>query len=197
MRHVRWKEEKGDETYALDWPLNKSSLVWEIGGYEGRWAKQMYDRFACKIHIFEPQDWAVKKLYELFKDASGVIVHNHGLWVRDCSLPMREYETDGASIVKPTDFNNDIYFAPMKTIDTFLVDEVDVALMNIEGGEYILIPYLIGTGLIKRFKHFWAQFHGFFDPDGAKGRRIREQMSLTHNVLWDAYTTAIAWERKW
>lgn len=102
-----WREKDGDNTYALDWPIRENSLVWEIGGYEGRWAAQMVEKFDPTLHIFEPQDWAFRKL-----------------------------------------------------------------------------------------TYFWCQFHTFADPDTRRSMEIYNGMQKTHNIIWDFYPTAVAWERR-
>ena len=74
--------------------------------------------------------------------------------------------------------------------------DVDVCLMNIEGGEFVLIPYMIGLNLMKRFRYFWCQFHpGVIESGKEKTELIYEGLSKSHRVMWDYYPTAVAWER--
>jgi hypothetical protein len=49
-----WLAVDGDNNLAIDWPIDENSVVWEIGGYEGRWAEMMAEKHNPEIHFFEP-----------------------------------------------------------------------------------------------------------------------------------------------
>lgn len=191
---TRWFEDKGDETAALNWPINSKSLVWEIGGFEGRWAKQMVDKFHCHITIFEPQLWAVERMATKFGDAQNVIIASYGLWVTDARLGLNRYETDGCSLLGD---DGRAVKADFRDIYPLVTEDVDVCLMNIEGAEFFLLPYMIGMGLMKHFRFFWCQFHPGLVPHGdERYNQIFKGLSHTHHKIWDYYPTAVAWERK-
>lgn len=191
-----WREKDGDNTYALDWPINADSIVWEIGGYEGRWAAQIAEKFDPTIEIFEPQTWAFNKLAQRFWGKEKVRLHPYGLWIDSAVLPMSHYETDGASLMNEGGLTADGVFEDIFGILKAEPNDIDLALMNIEGAEFILIPYMVGLGLMKRFRYFWCQFHTFADPSGRRKGEIYNGVQLTHRVIWDFYPTAVAWERK-
>lgn len=190
-----WFDVRGDETLALDWQLNEDSLVWEIGGYKGRWAWQIREKFHCHITVFEPQDWAYRKLLEKFYGVYKVKVYPFGIWTKYGSLPLGSYFTDGASLFSEKEPRNDCLFLDYPS--AFAVDsgQIDVGLMNIEGGEYVLIPEFVKSGHINRFENFWCQFH----PQGGNDTRheaIFEAMEATHDLLWDCFPTAAAWRKR-
>lgn len=191
-----WREKDGDNTYALDWPIDDLSLVWEIGGYEGRWAAQMAEKFNSTIHIFEPQDWAFSKLTRRFLDNNKVFIYPWGLWIDEAVLPMSHFETDGASLINEGGLSRDCAFRDVFDILKAEPKDIDVGLMNIEGAEFILLPYMIGLGLMERFRFFWCQFHTFADPSGDRKGMIYNGMQRTHDIIWDFYPTAVAWELK-
>jgi len=188
-----WKELDGDNTFALDWPLTEYSHVWEISGFYGRWAKQIWNKYHCNITIFEPQDWAVTFLKHRFSDNERVTINPYGLWVMDASLPVYNYETDGASLLAEGARSQVV---PFKDVYGEVDGKIDVCLMNIEGAEFALIPYLIGNDLMKNFRYFWCQFHTFVPHSGRRMETIYEQMDRTHRIMWDFFPTAVAWERK-
>lgn len=190
----KWHELDGDNTLALDWPLDENSHVWEIGGFEGRWVQQIWDKFHCHITVFEPQDWAVGKLNDRFQGNDKIDIRPYGLWNDDEMKNLGNYETDGASLfsekepVKRVEFKN---FYP--EILNF-TPAIDLALMNIEGAEYTLIPEFIGTGVISRFGNFWCQFHPKeIDQIDIQAEYIFRRMEETHTVLWNCFPTAVAW----
>lgn len=190
-----WREVDGDNTLALDWPLDADSHVWEIGGYEGRWAAQIADKFHCYIDIFEPQGWAVEKMRERFRDNPKITIHPYGLWLQNKWLKMGDYFTDGASVMKPADLDHlmefkDIYHEVMN-----FEHGIDLCLMNIEGAEWLLINSLQAAGAFIRFKRFWCQFHEFVGDAPRRRHVTYDSIGLTHRLLWDHYPTAVAWER--
>ena len=67
-KYYNWTEVDGDNTLALDWPIDENSIVFEIGGYEGRWSLQMAEKYNPRLYIFEPQDWARERCREKLKD---------------------------------------------------------------------------------------------------------------------------------
>lgn len=197
-----WLQVRGDDTLALDWPLTAESHVWEIGGFEGRWAGQMAEKFDCHIDIFEPQIWAVERLHEKFKGNPKVITRPYGLWVDDGYFPLSKYFTDGASLMETKDPNETRLETRLehfkyygKVIDAF-VPPIDVGLMNIEGAEYYLIPAMVANGKMERFEHFWCQFHTAFEMYAGQTDKIYENMSHTHDLLWDCFPTAVAWKKR-
>lgn len=197
MTITSWREVDGDNTLALDWPLDENSHVWEIGGYEGRWVQQIWDKFHCHITVFEPQGWAVEKMQERFKENPKIAIHPYGLWTQHEWLRMGDYFTDGASVMKSADSDHRLEFASINTeLDDFK-PEIDLCLMNIEGAEFVLIPLLIHSGKISRFKRFWCQFHEFaVQFDTTLGEDLFKSIERTHDRIWDHYPTAVAWERR-
>lgn len=199
---TNWRVVDGDNTLALDWSLDENSLVWEIGGYEGRWAAQMVEKFNPEIHIFEPQDWAFEKLSARFWDNEKVYIYPWGLWVENANMPLHHFETDGASLLNHGGKTQMCEFKDIwDVLDIWKVlkeetKDIDVCLMNIEGAEFALIAYLLGADLMKRFRFFWCQFHTFADPSGDNAQKIYDGIQKTHNLIWDYYPTAVAWERK-
>lgn len=203
----KWRELDGDNTLALDWPLNEDSHVWEIGGFEGRWAQQIWDKFHCNITIFEPQLWAVEKMKARFKGIEKIDIRPYGLWLNDEVLQLGNYHTDGASLV-----NNDgreitmpAYFKGFYHEVYNFNHELDLTLMNIEGGEYTLIPNMVASGIMPRFNYFWCQFHiqhsnpKIVEPEKESvfiDQYYYNLMNETHEIIWDCHPTAVAWKRK-
>lgn len=204
MIRQNWFDVKGDETLALDWPLTEDSHVWEIGGFEGRWAQQIWDKFRCNIRIFEPQYWAVQKLRERFYGNDKIEIRPYGLWVEEDMLQIGNYHTDGASLV-----NNDGreptmpgYFKQHYHEIQQFNHKIDLCLMNIEGAEYRLLSDMIASGIIMRFHNFFCQFH----PDLVeRSNEIYEYICRemgnrkkirSLDMIWDCYPHAVAWRRK-
>jgi len=190
----KWKSVNGDETYALEWDINKRSLVWEIGGFEGRWASQIAEKYDPYITIFEPTKFGYGRCSERLFVNKKVKVNPHGLWVTDCDLPLYNPGNDGGSVLMPHVTSEVCHFLDVYTEikDT----DVDLCLMNVEGAEYILLPYMIANRLMENIRYFWCQFHSFMPDSEERYLRIHEGMKRTHNLKWTFFPTAVAWERK-
>ena len=193
-----WFDANGDETLALDWPLTPMSRVWEIGGFEGRWVKQMAEKFGCFIDVFEPQMWAVERMRTKFGENDKITIHPYGLWVDNGYLWIGNFGTDGANIMGNAD-NGKVEvgaFRLYSDVMEALPSPVDVCLMNVEGAEYFLIPAMVKSGWIGKFENFWCQFHTDKELVAGQSERIMESMLDTHELLWDCFPTAVAWRRK-
>ena len=53
-RCIPWFQNNGDKTLRLNYPLTDKSIVLDLGGYEGQWASDIFSRYCCFIHVFEP-----------------------------------------------------------------------------------------------------------------------------------------------
>jgi FkbM family methyltransferase len=58
----RWFADGGDEKYRYNYSLNEDSLVFDLGGYEGKFTERIYHKYKCNIYVFEPD----KKLYDRY-----------------------------------------------------------------------------------------------------------------------------------
>jgi FkbM family methyltransferase len=176
---------------ALDWPLTYTSIVVEIGGFKGRWALQIQERYFPKLYVFEPQAWA----YAVCKEVLGkrAVVFDYALGTYDGRVTMGEWETDGCSIVKPGETT-----VPMHEIGAAFaelgLDHIDLMLINIEGYEYTLIPHMLDRGILPQ--RLMVQFHTFADPTGHGSIAIRSRLDrLGYTVAWTYGEVLTAWER--
>ncbi len=198
-----WRAAKGDETYALDWPLTPESVVLEVGGYEGRWARQIAERYNPRLYVFEPQQWAYDRCLQALKPFPSARVFNFGLGVESGEFPMGEFETDGCSFLKTlAQYDPNRRKVGMGTLreagsvlDELGLHQIDLCLVNIEGYEFILLPYLIEQGLLNRVKRLMLQAHLFVENGAARYAALRAAIEQTHRVVWDFGATLAAWEQ--
>ncbi len=198
MKSQDWFAVRGDETLALDWPgVDENSVVWEIGGYEGRWALQMAEKYNPQLYVFEPQEWAADKIREKLAGYKAS-VHQFGLWIHDGKMQINDYGRDGASFVKLGE--PDPHTVLTANVYSFFIkkriNQIDVCLMNIEGGEFVLLPYMISKGMMKHIKYFWCQWHLFVPNATEKWLQLRQMLEQTHEMIWDCGVTAQAWKRR-
>lgn len=179
---------------ALDWPLNKESVVIDVGGYKGRWALQIMERYHPRLYVFEPQTWAADVCREVLGGVA--TVEPYGLGVEDGYLPLGQHETDGCSFLKE-DGNQSI--GQIKDIGVAFQDlgiaHIDLMMMNIEGYEYTLIPHMLDRRIFPR--RLMVQFHTFADPKGEALTAIHERMAAAgYTIPWTYGLMLTAWERE-
>lgn len=196
----RWTSEakKSADTYdnvwdklAVNWPiLDENSTVFEVGSYKGRWAYQIAKRYNPRLYCFEPQGWAYETTRKLLKD-SNAQVFNYGLGTLDGRYPMTKYGTDGCSFTREsfkTEFNGDGEIKEIAAaIENLHITSIDLMLINIEGYEHILIPYMLDNGIVPNI--LMVQMHG------NDKKTVEKVNSIYNNLLFDYGGTLRAWQK--
>lgn len=192
-----WREADGDNTYAINWPLDAESHVVEVGGFEGRWSKQIYDKYGCYVDVYEPQEWAAKKLDEVALTRTGYNVHNYALGeTTKIQEPMGEFGTDACSFLHVGDRVQGVGSMLRADMALHSFEVIDLMMINIEGYEYKLLEYMIECGLLKKIKRLCIQWHEFADPTGEHRANILFVLEKYFRLLWSFYPTLEAWEHK-
>jgi FkbM family methyltransferase len=184
----------GDYRLRFDYDLRPDSVVFDLGGYEGQWASDLYSRYRCKIHVFEPVTAFAERIRQRFGRNDDIEVHMCGL---GASSRLEHIHIGGAS--------SSLYKDKAATEEIRLVDVADwfathgigsVALMkiNIEGGEYELLERLIETGLIGSIGDVQVQFHNFVTDASERMAAIQRRLGETHvptfqyRFVWENWT---------
>jgi hypothetical protein len=72
----------------------------------------------------------------------------------------------------------------------------DLLKINIEGGEYEVLPRLISTGVIKGVDNLQLQFHKLGPESESQMTAIQLQLSMTHELTWRYRWVWENWKRK-
>lgn len=147
-------------TDLLALPLKPVIVV--AGSFEGRVIRLLAERYPDyeRIHGFEPQKWAHVRAREKTAGLRDVYLNDYGLLAGKGAktLPMGEYGTDACSVFATTREKSEGLFRDavpsMGTLGT-----IDLFVMNMEGYEYVLIPYMHEFGLLSRIRRLAVQFH--------------------------------------
>jgi FkbM family methyltransferase len=182
----QWFADKGDATLRLDYPLTRESIVLDVGGYEGNWAAQIYERYGCTIHIFEPVPAFAESIQKRFPAGATVYVHPYGL--SDQELKTTIYlNNDGTSVHKQKGTACPIELRSAHEVFGELglsIIGVDLMKINIEGCEYELLPHLMNSPVIHSIRDLQVQFHDFVPNASARMTAIQQQLSRTHELMW-------------
>ena len=197
VAYSKWVRDDGDRTLRLNYSLTPNSVVFDVGGYKGDFAEAIHDRYGCTVYVFEPARNFFEICKRRFAHNPRVKCFNFGLSDADGEFSLSE-EDDGSSLVKK---NTDATSEKVKTrsvVDVYhelRVVNVDLLKLNIEGGEYFVLPYLYEHNLVSNFNHIQVQFHSFI-PNAVEMRdRIRIQLSETHSVTWEYPFVWESWSR--
>jgi len=174
---------------AVSWPtLPQNATVLELGTYKGRWGLQMFINYPTINYIgFEPQEWAYNTAYKVLEPYNARL-YNYGLGYDGGILPLINHGTDGCKFGTYDDL--DIVTAEKRPlIPTFMklgIDHIDLMMVNIEGGEYEVIPTMLNAGI--KPDRIVVQFH-----EGDYHGLVNLIDSHYPVKLWDYGKTLTAW----
>ncbi len=192
VRLQEWFAINGDGTLRVEYDLDASSVLFDLGGFRGDWAAEMFARYGCRLHVFEPCPAFCADIRKRFSRNPHVAVHEFGLGGRD-QVARLALRADGSSTFRQAEQVCDVRI--VRAQDFFAehqVAVVDVMKVNIEGGEYELLEHLIATGLVRRIRNLQVQFHQDVVPDAVnRMRAIQADLPRTHTLT---YQYEFIWE---
>ncbi len=193
-----WFKDNGDKTLRLDYDdLNDKSIVFDLGGYEGQWSSDIFAKYCCTIHIFEPVENFYQAIRNRFSKNPQICVHDFGLANKDDEAFI---SVDGYNSSITRDVSGDVEKIKLKKALGFIeensISKIDLMKINIEGSEYELLEHLIDSGVINMIKNIQVQFHEFVPNAENKMKEIHQKLSKTHNLKWQYYFVWECWEHK-
>ena len=78
-----WREDGGDYVLRFNYALNERSIVIDLGGYDGQWSSDLFSRYCCNIHIFEPVEIYARKISSRFFLNNKINVYHYALGSSD------------------------------------------------------------------------------------------------------------------
>jgi len=182
-----WKADKAQHSHLYTYDsLPERAVVLDIGGFEGGWSDIILARCpTATIHIFEPHPVFAERLRAKFQGNSDIHVYEFAIGSKQDRLSLSDSGDASSS------FGSDGtqgYDAEIRPVSEFFeagnLKTIDLAKINIEGGEYDLLPGMIDSGVIGQIDRLQIQFH-LFDPSLVAERdAIRERLSETHTCAW-------------
>tara|TARA_B100000780_G_C21009383_1_gene404151 strand:- start:121 stop:846 length:726 start_codon:yes stop_codon:yes gene_type:complete len=198
IERTRWYREKGDEKLRLDYKLNKDSIVFDIGGYIGDFSNSIYEKYKCKIYIFEPSPLFYKICVERFKNNEKIVCFNYGLSDSENEFLLSN-EKEASSIskkIKDTIGETVKIRKFSKVFQNLQINRIDLLKVNIEGSEYNLMPHIIEEKLIEKIDNIQIQFHIFISDAKNKRSEIIKSLGKTHKEDWCYYFVWENWSLK-
>jgi FkbM family methyltransferase len=191
-----WFEVRGDKTLRLNYDLNPDSLVVDVGGYEGQWASDIFSKYGCTIHVFEPVMDFASRIEERFSNNRRIIVHKCGLSDENLVTEIA-VDKDSSSIYRQGNDARKIRL--VKAIDFIRenhIARIDLMKINVEGGEYDLLDHLIDSGFVRHINDIQVQFHEFVPNAELRMTRIQKRLKETHFLTYQYPFVWENWHRK-
>lgn len=176
--------------------LNEDSIVLDFGGFEGNWAHDIYEQHKCSVHVFEPHPRFAKALRARFSDNDKIVIHEYALGTVEGTLNL----TDDGDASSALCENENAVLGKVIPVAEFVAHypdtELALAKINIEGGEYDLLPALIETGLITKIRILQVQFHLYSEALIAVRKDLVSKVEQTHNSDWSYPFVWEQWTKK-
>jgi FkbM family methyltransferase len=184
--YLAWVRDRGDFTRRLDYPLTSAAIVWDVGGYEGQWTSDIFARFGCRVHVFEPDPAAAESIRRRFAANPLVAVHAFALGEADGRRSLSV--AADASSLEPDNRGLDTQAVDVRDMIAVWRElggaRVDLLKLNIEGGEYALLERLVESGLMAEVGELQVQFHDFVPQAEARRQALAAQLARTHERTW-------------
>lgn len=195
--YTKWVTDKGDSTLRLDYPLNKESIVFDLGAYKGHFADQIYAKYKCKVFAFEPIPSFYKLLENKYACNSKVFVFN--LAIIGTTDKQKLFVVDNDQSGSFIEGKNKVLVECCRLGEVMyclMVEHIDLIKINIEGGEYALLKYMIDNRLVQICANIQVQFHTFVNLYEEKYEWIKEKLSETHELTYRYPFVWENWRRK-
>ena len=190
----KWQAAEGDRTLRQIYDLSDTSIVFDIGGYIGQWSSDIFSRYCCHIYVFEPVERYAYLIQERFKNNPKIYVYNFGLSneTKNVSINISDnassifYKKRKGARVETVKLVNLLDF-----VQDHNIDKIDLIKINIEGGEYDLLEYLIKSRFTPKILNIQVQFHNFIENAQERMLNIQRELERTHQIT---YQYAFVWE---
>jgi FkbM family methyltransferase len=180
-----FKRSHGNETPAGFDNITATSVVFDLGGYEGDWADNMRARYDCTFHVFEPHPTFSANLSVRFKDDPKVHCHDFAVGQSDGVLQLSDGGDGSSAFVTGGDQVTGAIRDVRKVWRELNLRQVAATKINIEGGEYNILPALIDSELIANFDQLVIQFHDYGAGQVEQRDIIRNELAKTHACDWN------------
>jgi len=182
------------------WPLGQKLVMPDggtilvAGAYEGRYMHYLSEMFPkASVIGYEPQPTAFKTLLSRTRPLLNTVIYCKGLATRERYMELGNYGTDGASVLTHAGERKDVEMLDaVEAIQS--VDPLALFVMNMEGYEWALLPYLLDEMMHHRIASFAIQFHPAYVSPG-RAQRVMDYLGEYYNNTFNCPSWTY-WQRK-
>ena len=206
MKHEDWlytktnqdrrRYEYGSHPYHTG-PISNNPTFFDVGAYNGEWSQIMTEKYGGTSHIFEIQPAAIKNLKKKFKSSPNIFVNPFGLASSEYTSTVPYTGSNDCFSLFPAFNHGKTTKVKFKNIKSFIeinnITSIDVIKINIEGGEYDLLEYMIQENLHTLCKNLQIQFHAQYPIPNffQRYRNITNTLQQSHQKTLDFF---FVWE---
>lgn len=180
----QWRADKMESTRMQFDTIGQGSVVFDIGGFQGNWAADIHARYGARIHVFEPHPGFANDIRSRFRGLDTILTHEFALGANEGELILSDDGDASSSFRKAKQSVS----GRIKPVSEFFAEHdiarIDLMKVNIEGGEYDLLPALSDAGIMPRIAILQVQFHLFTEDDIQRRDAIRTRLAKTHDCDW-------------
>lgn len=177
----RWFNDRGDHIHLRNYSIDRNDTVVDIGAYRGQWLLDMYSKYGCNCVGFEP----VKKFTEDIQFPDKIKIYPFALGTSDTEHSI-SIDNDESSI---DTIGN--YKILIKDAKRYINMDIRLLMINIEGYEYDLVPYLIENKCLDGVKNIQIQFHS------VEGVSKNKMKSIIKSLEKEGFKTKFHYEFIW
>jgi len=187
----RWREDEAETTLRYEYDLGPEDVVLDLGGFQGSWSAEIFARYGCQIHVFEPVPDYYDAICNRFARNAQIQAHPFGLSSATGKTSL-SVAGDSSSQWKNSSDPIEIQLQDAaEFLQKFDGKKIGLCKINIEGGEYELLERLLDTEFIQRFQNLQIQFHTFVPDATARMEAIQRRLEQTHELT---YQYRFVWE---
>lgn len=184
VAYLSWLRSNGDKTLRLDYDISNEDVVIDVGGYEGQWVSDIFSRYMCSVHVFEPVPNFAKSIERRFVKNKNVYVHQAALGAENGVIAISIDGDASSALIQSV---NHIEVPVLCFSEVFVKHgwkEIALMKINIEGGEYDLLQHILDSNLAKNIKNIQVQFHDFVPDASSRMIKIQERLRATHELTY-------------
>ena len=209
MKRVgEWNSQLEEKRYQYN--LTSDSVVIDLGGYIGLWARDIVNQFGCTVYSYEAVERYFNQINYLGVDSyqaavtcktgtDYIHVCDEGSAVGTLADDKKKNDLD-SSYQSNIQSHSTIPLEKINTIDINEVleefNKVDLLKINIEGGEYDILTRMCDTGTINKVDNIQIQFHNFVEDAQNKYNNIVNKLQDTHKCDFDSMWRWSFWSKK-
>jgi FkbM family methyltransferase len=176
---------------TADLDIKPGDLIWDVGGFEGYWSKDIFEKYGRYTTIFEP----VPSYAAQLRAGGYPFVREYGLSDYDHEATITIAGDRSSTFEMGYQGTDKVKIRLQDASKVLGTQQIKVLKLNIEGGEYAVLDRLIATDKLRQIGTLLVQFHAFNSiPDGYGERylAIKKGMLKTHSLTW---RDPFIWER--
>lgn len=187
----KWLLDNKNNDLRLDYDLGQNSVVFDLGGYQGQWADDVFTKFKSNVYVFEPVQSFVESIKQRFTENDKIHIYPFGLGYSS-RKEMINLSADGSTVFGESSNTEEIEILDAKEwFDKNGIEKIDLMKINIEGGEYELLERIIETSLINKIVNVQIQFHNISKDSRSRMKQIQSKLKSTHSIT---YQYEFVWE---